>query len=623
MNPLGPDPHSYANFPEVSVQHLSLNFTVDFNRKILFGFTDYAFKVHIANTEKFTLDFRGVAIEKVVLLNGQTEIALPYLIPKFHDSLGHCLEVSIPKSLQTQNSSFVARVYSSTTDLSGGIQWFEPCQTLGKKFPFMYTQFEAILARTMFPCQDTPSVKAPYEIKVTVPAPLVAACSGSLIGKTEHETVVFPIEKSVKFITYHFIQKVPIPSYLIAIAVGAFERAQIGPRSYVWCEKEIIEAAKNEYADTEKFLQAGEKICGIPYDWGTYDLLMLPGAFPYGGMENPNLTFLNSCLISGDKSLVDVVAHEITHSWSGNLITNADWNDFWLNEGFTMYIERLILGECSGEEHRHFCLASGYALLKKTCLELKDQPNWTRLHQDLCGIDPDEAFSRIPYEKGCLFLFHLEVLVGGKEKMIGWLKSYFKDFYQKSLTSKQMSEHFCNHFKDVQVDWETWLNGEGLPSWNPIPFYKEHISEKVQCMADVWLKEKGNGASSKDLEWNPDQTMLFLDLIINSGEKLQGATIEKMEELYNLANSNNVEILFRWILICLENHYLGEKIMQVTEKFLANNGRGVYVKPIYKKLVELSNGNVIAKEKARELYEKNKSFYHFVIKAYVDGLLKN
>ena len=167
----------------------------------------------------------------------------------------------------------------------------------------MYSQFEAILARTMFPCQDTPSVKAPYEIKVTVPAPLVAACSGSLVGRSEHESVVFPFEKPVKFFTYHFQQKVPIPSYLIAIAVGALERAQIGPRSYVWCEQEILEAAKYEYAETEKFLAAGEKICGIPYSWGTYDILMLPGAFPYGGMENPNLTFLSSSLIAGDRIL--------------------------------------------------------------------------------------------------------------------------------------------------------------------------------------------------------------------------------------------------------------------------------------------------------------------------------
>ena len=356
MNPLGPDSHSYANFPDVSIQHLSLNYTVDFNRKILHGFTDYTAKIHVANTDKITLDFRGVAIEQVFILENNKETKLSFTVPTEHPVLGHCLQITIPKDKQVLDSQFVFRVYSSSTEASGGIQWFEPCQTLGKKYPFMYSQFEAILARTMFPCQDTPAVKAPYEIKVTVPAPLVAACSGSLAGKTEQEHIVFPNEHPTKFITYHFVQKIPIPSYLIAIAVGALERGQIGPRSYVWCEKEILEAAKNEYSDTEKFLQAGEKICGIPYSWGTYDLLMLPGAFPYGGMENPNLTFLNSCLISGDKSLVDVVAHEITHSWAGNLITNSNWNDFFLNEGFTMYIERLILGECFDEEHKTFLL---------------------------------------------------------------------------------------------------------------------------------------------------------------------------------------------------------------------------------------------------------------------------
>jgi leukotriene-A4 hydrolase len=249
---------------------------------------------------------------------------------------------------------------------------------LGKNHPFMYTQFQAILARSMIPCQDTPAVKSPYTMTVTVKAPLVAACSGAQVSATQNE--------QDGTITYVFHQNMPIPSYLIALACGALERGQIGPRSYVWCERELMDASKHEFSETEDFLKAAEKICGMEYLWGSYDLLVLPGAFPYGGMENPSLTFVNSSLITGNKELTDVIAHEITHSWSGNLVTNSSWPDFWLNEGFTMYIERLILREIAenkekgtGNQVRDFCACLGYGELISTVKSLKDEPELTRL----------------------------------------------------------------------------------------------------------------------------------------------------------------------------------------------------------------------------------------------------
>ena len=209
-SPLGPDPHSYANFPEASVVHLSLNLTVDFHRRILYGYTDHSVQVH-KETDHINMDFRGCSVEQVFLVKEGKEQKISFTVPKEHSVLGHCLQVAIPQGHQTAGAKIVVRVYSSTTDASGGIQWFEPCQTLGKKYPFMYSQFEAILARTMIPCQDTPSVKAPYDIKVTVPAPLVAACSGSLQDKHEQSLLVFPNEHPTKFITYHFAQKIPSP----------------------------------------------------------------------------------------------------------------------------------------------------------------------------------------------------------------------------------------------------------------------------------------------------------------------------------------------------------------------------------------------------------------------------
>lgn len=607
---LGEDVHSYSNFSEILITHIYPHLYVDFNRHIVHGYTDLTVEKKKENVSVLRLDTKGLAIEYASVVSDNKETPLPWTIPQYHAALGSCLQVDIST---VSAKTFVVRIsYSTSPTLSGGIQWFKPEQTKGKDHPFVYTQFEAILARTMIPCQDIPAVKAPYTIEVTCPSPLVVACSGTMVGTAVSSK---PYDNQ-EWLTYKFDQKMPIPSYLIAMACGAIKRKSIGPNSGVWAEEPLLDEAAHEFAGTEQFLETAQKVAGLEYVplWSHYDLLILPGAFPYGGMENPCLTFVSSSLITGDRQLVDVVAHEIAHSWSGNLVSNSTWSDFWLNEGFTMYLERLILGELHGEKHRHLHALLGYQDLQKTITELKGKPEFTKLRPDMTGIDPDDAFGRVPYEKGFLLLLQLEVLVGGKDRMTEWLRKYFADFARKSLNTDQMVEHFTRFFPDVKVDWNMWFYGTGLPtSFDPMAVLDKTFSQ-CEALAAKW-KAGGEGASKKDLEWDSAQTMCFIDILINENAKLSADTLKKMQDVYHFSETRNVEILIRWIMLNLNNQNVSY-IFPVIEDFVSKHGRGVYLKPIYNTLVHLSTpegGAHVALGEVKRIYQKNMSFYHSVI----------
>lgn len=405
------------------MRHYCIAVTIDFKRRITFGHVDITVEA-LTDAKEVRFDAKNLAIERVT--DAKSGEVLAFTIPKNDLTFGSCL--SVPLTGATKGSKHVIRVTYSSTEHSGGLQWLAPEQTGGKQHPFVYSQFEAILARTFLPCQDTPAVKAPYAIAVTCPPPLTAVCSGDFV--------------STRFtddgqLTWSYKQKQPIPAYLIAFVCGSLVSAKVGPRSSVWCEKNLLERSVHEFsADTENYIVNGEKVTGVTYDWGPYDMVVLPAAFPYGGMENPQLTFLSSSLLAGDRSLTNVVCHEIMHSWAGNYVTNAQWCDFWLNEGFDVYLERQVLGEVHshGEAYRHFEILSGYNDLVKTVhsMDQGGHPQLTRLTPPLVGMDPDEAFSKIPYEKGSLFLFFLERLIhgagsgkykgNGKQGMRDWLK---------------------------------------------------------------------------------------------------------------------------------------------------------------------------------------------------------
>ena len=293
-----------------------------------------------------------------------------------------------------------------------------------------------------------------------------------------------------------------------------------------------------------------------------------------------------------------------------------------------MYIERLILGEVYGEAYRHFQAILGYGELVKTCEDLKDQPELTKLRPNLDGIDPDDAFSRIPYEKGFLMLFYLETLVG-KEKMIEWLQSYFNKFIKQSLTSEDMKESFINHFKDYKTektqgkDWnaifEHWFYCVGLPEFNPLPHLDQSLNSACDHLTIVWKDKNGEGASANDVKWDAHQTMVLLDNLLNTALPMKHDVLKKMDELYNLTNGNNVEVVFRWHMLCLQSNYIG--LLPQLEVFLSKHGRGVYVKPLYKQLIKMGTENVIPFTKVVEIYKKNRSYYHSVIRNTFDAQL--
>jgi len=597
---LGIDPHSYANFNQVEITHYDINLKTDFKRKIFYGYVDISAKIIDNNTEYLCLDVRSLAVERVSTNNKSTS----WIIPET-SNMGSCLSIIIPDQFRNTDSGFTVRIQYSTTSESGAIQWLEPHQTAGKIHPYCYTQCEAILARSLLPCFDTPSVKVPYTISVSCPSPLMAVCSGILINT----------ETNDDYVSYSYSQTNPIPSYLIAIVVGKLEKGAIGPRSSVYAEKELLDRSVYEFSgDTENYLRAGEEITGVPYDWGVYDMLVLPSTFPYGGMENPNLTFISASMLAGDRSLNRVVAHEITHSWFGNYVTNNRWNNFWLNEGFTVYVERMIIRKVTNSiQHRHFEMLLGYNDLKKTINNLGDNHEFTKLCPNLNGIDPDDAFSKIPYEKGSLFLFYLETKVGGEEKMQKWLNSYVKTFRNESINTDQMKQHFIDHFGNIDVDWDTWLYAPGLPPFDPTTILDDTLTKKCIQLALDWIRSNGTIENDCFGDFNARQKMFFLDEIINNNSKLNQQSLVRMDSLYDLSKSSNVEIQFRWFQLCLKNNYL-DVIPQI-DQFLSKHGRGLYVKPLYKLLHEVDHSIAV------NIYQKNRPYYHSVIRSVFDQLL--
>lgn len=348
-----------------------------------------------------------------------------------------------------------------------------------KKHPYLFSQFQAIHCRSAIPIQDCPGNKVSYTAELKVLKPLVALMSAISTGEKEEGN----------YRIFSFEQKVPISPYLFAFVAGHLESRDIGPRSRVWSEPEVVEAGAYEFAETESYLKAAEEL-NIPYEWGRYDLLLLPPSFPYGGMENPCLTFVTPTLLAGDRSLSNVVAHEIAHSWFGNLITNYNWEHFWLNEGFTVFFERKIIGKIFGEQERQFQCYSGYLELTETVKEYyhekADHP-FTILIPKLDGIDPDDSFSLIPYEKGSALLLYLEHLVGNNQEFENFLRKWVETNRFGTVTSTQFKDFFLDFFKEkanvAEIDWDSWFFKPGMPVVDVSQWFDETLAQEAENLA--------------------------------------------------------------------------------------------------------------------------------------------
>lgn len=398
--------------------------------------------------------------------------------------------------------------------------------------------------------------------------------------------------------------------------VGHLESRDIGPRSRVWAEPSVIAAAAEEFSETEDYLRNAEELL-TPYEWGRYDLLVLPGSFPYGGMENPCLTFVTPTLLAGDKSLTFVVAHEIAHSWMGNLVTNQSWEHFWMNEGFTVYIERKILGRMYGEKIRHFNGIEGWNHLKDSVDTFGADSPFTALHLSLKDIDPDDAFSSVPYERGFSFLFFLESLVGA-EGFEAFLRQWVRDNSFGTVTSGMFRSFFESFFADKRdawegkIDWDTWLNTPGMPPIDTRTLMDHSLVHVCEHLSKKWLDAPAECAAG-DLEgFSTGQKSLFLDMILENVSKLDLDAITRMDSLYQLTQSTNSEIRFRWYRVAIRAGY--EPAIEMLVKFLSQQGRMKFVRPLYRDLFTqgAAFGGDKGKSWALETFAKNKDSYNFI-----------
>ncbi|HSE97663.1 MAG TPA: M1 family metallopeptidase, partial [Blastocatellia bacterium] len=405
----------------------------------------------------------------------------------------------------------------------------------------------------------------------------------------------------------------PIPSYLIALGVGDLAFKPLGPRTGVYAEPSVVDSAASEFADTEKMIVATEKLYG-PYRWGRYDLLVLPPSFPFGGMENPRLTFATPTILAGDKSLVSLIAHELAHSWSGNLVTNATWRDFWLNEGFTTYLERRIIEEIYGREREEMEAVLGLQTLQDEINAFEDRDEI--LHIDLTGRDPDEGATQVPYEKGALFLRHLEETFG-RAQFDRFLRRYFDHFAFQSITTADFLNYLKKNLLDsnlqmtAKVPVDEWIFKPGIPASAPRP--ASDAFAKVERQADAWIKGEIAAAKLDTKSWTTHEWLHFLRRLPDS---LDAARMAELDKTFRLTQTGNSEIAHQWLLIAIRNRY--EAAYPRLEEYLTTIGRRKLIKPLYDELVKTPEG----KERARVIYQKARPGYHPIAVTTIDEIVK-
>ena len=570
------DVHSFSRPEEAVVKHLSLDLKADFELKKLSGTATYDIDVK-ESADSIYLDTRDLDIHQVSVGDEKVEFTLG----TGADVFGQHLAIPV-----TEDSKKIVITYS-TRPGAEALQWLNPSQTAGKKFPYLFTQGQAILTRTWIPIQDSPGIRLTYDAKITVPAELMAVMSASN-----------PQTKSADGV-YTFKMDQPIPSYLIALAIGDIAFKSLGSRTGVYTEPVMLDKAAYEFADMEKMVELAESLYG-PYGWERYDVIVLPPSFPFGGMENPRLTFATPTIIAGDRSLISLIAHELAHSWSGNLVTNATWNDFWLNEGFTVYFERRIMEALYDSTYSNMLSTLGLQDLQSTIEEL--EPRETHLFLDLKGRNPDDGVNDIAYEKGALFLTMLEKKVG-REKFDAFLRKYFDEHKFQSMTTEKFLAYLDENLikpNSLDVDVNAWVYNPGLPAGFPKASAERFVN--VDEQREAFLKGK-NASTLVIKDWSTHEWLHFLKALPDS---LTESQMKDLDKSFSFTKSQNSEIKAAWYRLAINQGY-GKQILPDIRDFLVNVGRRKFLTPLYTAMIE--NG---MSEEAKSIFNEAKANYHSV-----------
>jgi len=567
------DPHSYADVDQPRTRSIDLAIRVDFSRRTLEG--EIALHFHQPGEGALDLDTRDLRIDSVTSLDGKP---LRFDLAAAQPILGSRLRVTLP------DGAAGVRIRYGASAAASALQWLEPAQTAGSQ-PFLFSQCQPIHARSLAPLQDTPRTRITVRsARFTVPSrlrTLMAAAAKGREPSSDAEAVDL------------FEMPQPIPPYLLAFAVGDLTPRQLSPRCAVWAEHPLADAAAYEFGEAEEMLRAGEALFG-PYEWDRYDVLVMPPSFPYGGMENPRLTFVTPSVLAGDRSLVNVIAHELAHAWTGNLVTNASANDFWLNEGFTVYAERRILEALYGRDAAELHAASGRHDLETAFDRFAKRPELTRLRTNLEGVDPDEAYSSVPYEKGYLLLRKLEE-TAGRPAWDRFLRAYLGRFRFQSITTDDFLQ-----FLEIQLPGLAaragalqFIDRPGLPPDAPEP-----RSARLEALR--------RGESEPR---NPTELLVLLQATAP-----EAARLRELDSRWDLSRRKSLELRHTFVLLQLRAGM--PEAVEAARRVLLETGRMRYLRPLY---TELARRDLAA---ARRIYDEARAGYHHIARTVVEAVLK-
>ncbi|RUO26301.1 aminopeptidase [Aliidiomarina minuta] len=582
------DQHSFANSNEVRAPHLHLNLEADFEAQQLRGYAEYTLEYLNEEADTFVVDTYQLSIDRVEAKQGDDWQSTDFNLGSHDPILGQALRIQLP-----QNTGKVRIHYASSPEATG-LDWVSAEGTAGGEHPFLYSQSQPHYARTWIPIQDTPAERLTFTAELRTPAELVGLMGAKNPPNPERTGY------------YEFTARQPIPSYLMAIAVGDLDFYALNERMAIYAEPSILESAVAEFSYTTDMMRVTEEMFG-PYAWDRYDQLVLPPSFPFGGMENPQLAFITPTVIAGDQSLVSLIAHELAHSWSGNLVTNASWRDLWLNEGFTSYVENRIMEAVYGEERALMERMLSRQSLDAAVASLDERQQV--LHLELQQRDPETIFTRIPYIKAASFLFFLEEQFG-RETFDAFVRQYFEDFAFKSLDTKAFESYLYANLinkhlgKVARHEVEEWLYQPGLPESAPDP--EVEALQRVAEAQERWFEGEQIDISA----WSIHERLYFLR---NLPDDITQAQLARMDEEFELTDTLNNSVLSVWLTIAIRHDY--EPAQHKVDEMLLTMGRLAYILPVYAALNEVDS------ERAQDLYAAAKPTYHQLTQAEVENIL--